>query len=66
MTVQTTDLVSTGMHFMREENGLFRLVVLLSAQTNGSLNDIISAHNKKHQYKERDIYFITVKWNRFM
>ena len=49
VAVQAVDLVGAGVYFMRVEDGLFGLVILLAAQSNGAVNRIVPSHQEERQ-----------------
>src|SRR6185312_5499937 len=51
MTIQTTDLVYSGMHFMRIINWLYRLIPLLSSQSHCTFYQPITCKNEKYNGK---------------
>ncbi len=66
MTIQATDLVGSRMNFMREKDRLLRLIILLTAQPDGGLYNIISTNYKENKDHECEIDLITIKWNGIM
>jgi len=64
VTIQTADLVDAGMYFMRVEDGLFRLIALLTAQADRTFCEIVTACNEEHQDRQGYIDFITVERHR--
>jgi hypothetical protein len=46
MAILAVDLVNTGMHFMREEDGLFGFIFFLAVYIDGTLGDPISTNQE--------------------
>src|ERR1700761_2665840 len=66
MTVKTAYLVDSGMYLMRIKDRLLGLIILLAAQSNGALYEIIASYDKETEDHKGYIYFITIERNWLM
>ena len=66
VTVQTVDLVLTGVNFMGEVDRLLRLLPFAATQSDSTLYHIKSTYYEEDQGKKSDISFISVERNRLL
>src|SRR5580658_5050909 len=66
VTIQTADLVDSRMYFVGIENGLDRLITLLTAQADRALYQVVAADKKDDQDRKGDIDLIAIEGHRLM
>src|ERR1700754_4539777 len=64
VTIQTADLVDTGMYLVRVEDRLLRLVTLLATQADSAFHYPVTTQHEQDEDHKGDVSFISVERHR--